>query len=109
MAYSFLFLSAVRYFLNYSRQRQLFFVFLEVICTVFLLESLYSTGGIDKLLLARIERMAHRAYLRMYLLCRAIGLEGTAAAAANHYFIVFWMYLFFHNYGTPANKNLHSK
>ena len=74
-----------------------FLGFLDVIFAVFLLESLYSTGGVDIFLLAGIERMAHRAYLGVYFLDSAAGFESVAAAAMNHYLIVFWMYSFFHN------------
>ncbi len=73
----------------------------DVIFAVFLLESLYSAGGIDIFLLAGIERMAHRAYLGVDFFGGAAGFEGIAAAAVNHYFIVFWMYFFFHNYSSP--------
>jgi len=69
----------------------------DVALAVFLLKSLYSAGCIDILLLARIERMAHGAYLRMDLFYRAGGLECVATAAMNHDLVVFWMYLFFHN------------
>ncbi len=74
-----------------------FFRLLEVACAVFLLEPFYSTGGIDVFLLARVERMAHRAYLCVDLFCCAVGLEGVATAAVDHHVIVFWMYIFFHN------------
>ncbi len=90
-----------------------FFGLLEVACAVFLLEPFYSPGSIDIFLLARIERMAHRAYLCVDLFCCAVGLESVATAAVDHHFIVLWMYLFFHNYsvlrpekiGTTKNKN----
>jgi len=74
---------------------------LDVIFAVFLLESLYSPGGIDIFLLAGIERMAHRAYLGVDFFDGTAGLEGIAAAAVNHHLIVFWMYSFFHNYSSP--------
>ena len=77
-----------------------FFGILDVACAVFLLEPFYSPGGIDVFLLARVERMAHRAYLCVDFFCRAAGLECIATAAANYHFIVFWMYIFFHNYLT---------
>ena len=70
---------------------------LDVICAVFLLETLYSPGGIDVFLLAGIERMAHRADFGVDFLGCAAGLEGVTAAAVNHYLIIFWMYIFFHN------------
>ncbi len=73
----------------------------DVIFAVFLLESLYSAGGIDIFLLAGIERMAHRADLRVDFFGGAAGFEGIAAAAVNHDLIVFWMYFFFHNYSSP--------
>ena len=70
----------------------------DVAFAVFLLEPLYSAGRVDVFLLACVERMAHRADLCVDFFCRAAGLECVAAAAMNHHFIVFWMYLFFHNY-----------
>lgn len=70
---------------------------LDIACAVFLLEPFYSTSRIDVFLLACIERMAHRADFCVDFFYRTAGLEGIAAAAMNHYFIVFWMYLFFHN------------
>jgi hypothetical protein len=69
----------------------------DVIFAVLLLESLYSACGIDKFLLARIERMAHRAYLRVDFFRRAAGLERIAATTMNHRPTVFWMYVFSHN------------
>ena len=74
-----------------------FLGFLDVIFAVFLLKSLYSTGGIDIFLLAGIERMAHRANFSVDFFVGTAGLEGIAAAAMNHYLIVFWMYSFFHS------------
>jgi hypothetical protein len=70
---------------------------LDVIFPVFLLESLYSAGGVDVFLLAGIERMAHRADFGVDFLDGTAGLERIAAAAMDHYLIVFWMYSFFHN------------
>ena len=78
-----------------------FFSLFEVACAVFLLESFYSACGIDKFLFARIERMAHRADFCVYLFCCAVGLERTPTAAMDRYLIVFWMYVFFHNYSFP--------
>ena len=75
-----------------------FFRLLDVACAVFLLEPFYSTGCIDVFLLASVERMAHRAYLCVDFFCCAVGLECVATAAVDHHFIVFWMYIFFHNY-----------
>ena len=74
---------------------------LDVIFAVFLLEPLYSARRIDIFLLAGIERMAHRAYLGVDFFGGTAGLEGIATAAVNHDLIVFWMYLFFHNYSAP--------
>ncbi len=74
---------------------------LDVIFAIFLLEPLYSAGGIDVFLLAGIERMAHRAYLGVDFFGGTAGLEGVTAAAVNHDLIVFWMYFFFHNYSSP--------
>ena len=78
---------------------------LDVTLAVLLLESLYSAGCIDIFLLACIERMAHRAYFCMDFFCRAVSLECTAATATNHYFFIFWVYLFFHNYKAPKYLN----
>jgi len=73
-----------------------FWGLLEVIFAVFSLESLNSACGIDILLLARIERMAHRADFRMDFFRRAAGLERIATAAMNDYLSIFWMYILFH-------------
>ena len=78
---------------------------LDVTLAVLLLESLYSAGCIDIFLLACIERMAHRAYFCMDFFCRAVSLECTATTATNHYFFIFWVYLFFHNYKAPKYLN----
>ncbi len=80
------------------------FVFfaLGVTLSVFFLEPLNTTGGIDELLLAGIERMAHRADFGVDLFGRAAGLEGIAAAASDLNFFVFRMYIFFH-WKTPNN------
>ena len=75
-----------------------FFGLLDVACAVFLLEPFYSPGSIDVFLLARVERMAHRAYFCVDFFCRTAGLECIATAAVDHHFIVLWIYLFFHNY-----------
>jgi hypothetical protein len=78
----------------------------DVIFAVFFLESLYSAGSVDIFLLSGIERMAHRANLGVDFFGGTAGLEGIAAAAMDHYLIVFWMYFFFHNLQfsrTPAN------
>jgi len=77
-----------------------FFVLFYVACAVLLLESLYSAGSIDIFLLARIEGMAHGANLSMDFFGCTTGLEGIAAAAVNYYFVVFWMYSFFHNFNS---------
>jgi len=74
-----------------------FLGFLDVVFAIFLLESLYSAGGIDIFLLAGIERMAHRAYLSVDFFDGTAGLESIAAAAVNNDLVVFWMYFFFHN------------
>jgi len=67
------------------------------------MESLYSAGGIDIFLLARIERMAHRTYLCVDFFCRAAGLKSIAAAAMNNHLIIFRVYLFFHKHCSPRN------
>jgi hypothetical protein len=77
-----------------------FFALFYVACAVLLLESLYSAGSIDILLLARIEGMAHRANLGVDFFGGTTGLERVAAAAVNHYLVVFWMYSFFHNFNS---------
>ena len=78
----------------------------DVTLAVFLLEPLYPAGSIDKFLLARIKRMAHRAYLRMDFIYRAASLERIAATATDHYLLIFWMYIFFHKYYAPKYLNL---
>ena len=83
-----------------------FFGLLDVACAVFLLEPFYSPGSIDVFLLARVERMAHWAYLCVDFFCCAVGLECIATAAVDHHFIVLWMYIFFHNYITPKYLKL---
>ncbi len=83
-----------------------FFGFFDVICAVFLLESLYPAGSVDIFLLARIERMTHRADFGVDFIDRAPGLERVAAAAMNHYLIVFWMYSFFHNLKLSENLQI---
>jgi len=95
-------LSAKRYY-NPGSQLLLFVFFglFDVICAVFLLESLYSACSIDIFLFACIERMAHRADLCVDIFGGTAGLERTATAAANHHLTVFWMYPFFHNYSAP--------
>jgi hypothetical protein len=79
----------------------IFYVLFKVAIAVFFLESLYTTGCIDIFLLARIERMAHRANLCVDFLSGAACLKGIAAAAMNDNFIVLWMYAFFHKYNAP--------
>ena len=83
-----------------------FFRLLDVACAVFLLEPFYPPRCIDVFLLARVERMAHRAYLCVDFFCRAVGLECVATAAVDHHFIVFWMYTFFHNENAPKYLKL---
>jgi len=72
----------------------------DITCAVFLLEPFYSPSRIDVFLFACIERMAHRADFCVDFFYRAASLEGIAAAAMNHYLFVFWMYLFFHSFGS---------
>jgi len=88
----------------YRKNQLLFLVFFglfNVTFAVFLLESLYSPGSINIFLLARIERMAHRADLCVDFFNCATGFKGVTAAAMNYHFIVFWMYPFFHNCDAP--------
>ena len=80
---------------------------LDVICAIFLLESLYSARCIDVFLLARIEWMAHRAYLSVDFFGGTAGLECITAAAVNLYLIVLWMYSFFHN--LQFSRNLQTR
>ena len=79
----------------------IFFGLYEVVLAVFLLESLDSACGIDEFLLSSVERVADRADFGVDFLCGAAGLESVAAAAMDDYLIIFWMYVFFHNYNTP--------
>ena len=78
------------------RKRASRFGLFDVIFAVFLLETLDSACGIDEFLLARIERMAHRANFRVNFLGGTSGLEGIAAPAANLYSMVLGMYAFLH-------------
>ena len=78
---------------------------LDIALAVLFLESLYPAGSIDKFLLTRIERMAHRANLGVDFFYRAASLERTATTATNYYLLIFWMYLFFHNYDAPEYLN----
>lgn len=68
----------------------------DIALAVFLLESFDSAGCIDELLLAGVERMAHRANVCADILDRTAGLESISAAAFYFNGIVFWMYVFFH-------------
>ena len=78
------------------------FGFLDVVLAVLPLEALYSAGGIDVLLLAGVERMAHRADFRVYFLGGTAGLKSIAAAAVHHHLIVFRMYFFLHSNSAPS-------
>ena len=79
------------------RREELLFLFFEVVGAVFLLETLDPAGGIDVLLLACVERMAGRADFRVDFACGAAGFKGISAAAVNHDFVIFRMYVFLHN------------
>ncbi len=88
-------LNAKRYYTG----RQLFllvFFALEVIFAVLLLEPLYSACSIDVFLLARIERMAHRADFSVDFLSGTAGLKCVATTAVDQGLIIFWMYILFH-------------
>ena len=79
----------------------------DITLAVLLLEAFDSPGGIDKFLLARVKRMAHRADFRVDFLGRAARLEGITATAMNHDLFILWMNIFFHSYQAP--KSLNSK
>lgn len=78
-----------------------FICLFEVVLTVFLLESFDAAGGVDEFLLAGVEWVTGRADFSVYLLCRAAGLECTAAAAVNRNRSVFRVYIFFHYQNSP--------
>ena len=80
----------------------------DITLAVLLLEPLYSPGRIDKFLLARIKRMAHRADFRVDFLGRTSRLESITATAMDRYFIILWMYIFFHSDYAPKYLNLTS-
>ena len=84
-------------FIRYTLLLLVFFSLLYIACAVLLFEALYSAGGIDIFLLARVERMAHRTYLCMDFFRCAAGLKCIPTATVNYHVIVLWMYLFFHN------------
>ncbi len=79
------------------------FGWLDIACAVLLLEPFDSTSGIDKLLLAGIERMAHRADFRVNFFCGTAGLKRIPTTAFNLNDIVFGMYIFFHSLNSPFN------
>jgi hypothetical protein len=64
--------------------------------TIFLLKPLNSSGGIQKFLLSREERMTTRTDLHMDLFLGALRLKGRSTGAFNHGVENFWMDLFFH-------------
>ena len=74
----------------------LLFLLFEVVRAVFFLESFNSARGVDVFLLTCVERVAGRADFRVDFFCSAAGLKSIAAAASNHDFAIFWMYIFFH-------------
>ena len=65
---------------------------------VSLFESVYSSAGIDELLLAGKERMALRADIDMEILLGGTGLEGRTASALNGSLLVLRMYAFLHDF-----------
>ncbi len=69
----------------------------EIVSGVFLLKLLDAAGRIHKLLLARIKRMAHRAYLHVNLRNRRAGLERMTATAFHMRLHVLGMDIFLHN------------
>ena len=79
----------------------IFFRVLDIAFAVFPLEPLNTTGRIDIFLLSCVKRMAHRTDFCVNFFRRTARLERIAAPAVNDHFIIFWMYLFFHNFITP--------
>jgi hypothetical protein len=75
----------------------LFFFGFEVILAEFLLEPFDTTGGIDKFLLAGVERMAHGTNFGVNVFGRTAGLKGIAATTADLYDLINRMYIFFHS------------
>lgn len=65
--------------------------------TVFLIELLNATGGVDHLLLAGVEGVAGRADFNVQcFLHRRVGGEGIATGASDLNFFVIWMDVRFH-------------
>ena len=64
-----------------------------------LLELVHAAGGIDELLLARVERMAGVANTDRQILTRRTGLDRVAAGATDFRLVVFRMSVSFHNKG----------
>ena len=79
----------------------------DVTGAVLFLEPFYSPGGINEFLFAGVERMAHRAYLRVDFFRCAAGFEGIAAAAMNNHLIISWMYVLLHYRTTPKSINIY--
>ena len=75
---------------------KLLFLFFEVIRAILLLETFDPACGIDVFLLACVERMAGGAYFCVDFACGRAGFKGIPAAAVNHDFVVFRMYVFLH-------------
>ncbi len=70
---------------------------------VFLLESSDATCGVDNLLLAGIERMAHRADFNREVFCeRRVRRERIAASTPESDLRKFWMYALFHDCDTMS-------
>jgi len=81
-------------------------LFVEIARTELLLESLDSASRIDELLLARVERMAVRAYFSVDFLYSRARLKRVAAPAADDYLLVFWMNAFFHFISPNLDKTV---
>ena len=80
----------------------------DITLAVLLLEPLDSSGGIDKLLLARIERVAHRTDFRVDFLGGTARLESVAATTMNHDLFILRMYVFFHNVMLQNTQTLYA-
>jgi hypothetical protein len=76
--------------------KKLLFLLFEVVGAVFFLEAFDPAGGIDVLLFAGVKWVANRADFGVDFAHGAAGFKGVAAAAVNHYFVIFWMYIFLH-------------
>lgn len=74
--------------------------------TVFLLELVHTTAGIDKLLFAGEERMAVGANLNAEVLSNRAALESVAACASYRCFVIVGMDPLFHSHSPLSALDL---